>query len=400
MNVVYHSQIDDVSMICEIQLLLGQYLYEKKNIHKLYNISRQELFFKMVVEDGTQSMDELEFESILNASEDVDDPKKYFTGQYIHKCSMDTDYGILGIETRWRDASKGAFVCVDIKTKKIIFEQQLDFKDRYGRYSHHFVLIDGRKYVSFQSGTGGISLFDISFEFHQKLNYGNMSLEQNEIIIGSEWDESFEHMIILRATYEPKKYSEMSKDVRTRNHYLEKRAVKKMKKAPVKIRLEEDIVVNEYKVLTVSSDGNFAVITGGVMKPFAYFIDLQRRTQSKWTSEVLNHTTVSCLINGATKYVAVGGRGKVEICQIAKKESIKVLDIGVKQAINALYSTHNILAVASNDKKVRLYDVRNWKMFYEAKYKMLPKSLHLTKDSKYLTIGGSKGEQCIVLKIK
>ncbi len=37
LNVIYHSPINPkLNMICEIQLILGQYLHEKKRIHKLY----------------------------------------------------------------------------------------------------------------------------------------------------------------------------------------------------------------------------------------------------------------------------------------------------------------------------------------------------------------------------
>eukprot|EP01083_Nonionella_stella_P041778 113130_1 len=41
MNMIFHSAKNkDLSMICEMQLILSQYLWEKKKIHKLYSIQR------------------------------------------------------------------------------------------------------------------------------------------------------------------------------------------------------------------------------------------------------------------------------------------------------------------------------------------------------------------------
>ncbi len=69
-------------------------------------------------------------------------------------------------------------------------------------------------------------------------------------------------------------------------------------------------------------------------------------------------------------------------------------------SINCAVSTNNILGIGSSDKTIRLFDVRTWEMFYSQKYEMIPNSLHLTADLKYLTIGGSGGDKCSVLQIK
>eukprot|EP01084_Bolivina_argentea_P198648 340101_1 len=51
-NVIYKSQlVAELHMICEIQLLLINYLQEKKRIHKLYSILREEIYFKMIVKE-------------------------------------------------------------------------------------------------------------------------------------------------------------------------------------------------------------------------------------------------------------------------------------------------------------------------------------------------------------
>ena len=59
-NVVYQSVLNpDLKMICEVQFILGQYLYEKKRVHKLYSIAREQTFFDMV------AMEEHELEQQL-----------------------------------------------------------------------------------------------------------------------------------------------------------------------------------------------------------------------------------------------------------------------------------------------------------------------------------------------
>ena len=63
-------------------------------------------------------------------------------------------------------------------------------------------------------------------------------------------------------------------------------------------------------------------------------------------------------------------------------------------------STNNILAVCSSEGTMQLWDVRNWEMFYEKEFEGLgPQSLHLTTDSKFLTIGGIGGDCCVVMEM-
>lgn len=77
-NVVYKSQINPgLNMICEIQLMLINYLQEKKRIHKLYTLIREELYFEMVVKekqtDTSQKKDiaDLEFVELLRMKRDI-----------------------------------------------------------------------------------------------------------------------------------------------------------------------------------------------------------------------------------------------------------------------------------------------------------------------------------------
>ena len=130
-------------------------------------------------------------------------------------------------------------------------------------------------------------------------------------------------------------------------------------------------------------------------------LDLEKRTQRKLASGVLTWTEGSCFINGDAVYVAVGGgRGQgVEIWDIEKNVSARVLKID-DNYITCTFSTNNILAVGSNSGALQLWDVQNWTMFQSFKYAMRPRGITLTDDARYLSIGGIKGEICVVLQIK
>ena len=99
--------------------------------------------------------------------------------------------------------------------------------------------------------------------------------------------------------------------------------------------------------------------------------------------------------------MAVGDNvGHIEIWDVDKKEAIKKVEIGSDGMISASASIHNILAVGSTDKKLRLYDVRNWECFWSQEYNAEGYSLHLTENLKYLTYAGWGGDRCFVLEIE
>ena len=89
----------------------------------------------------------------------------------------------------------------------------------------------------------------------------------------------------------------------------------------------------------------------------------------------------------------------VEIWDIAKKERVKRLGMNGGHAST---STNEILAFASGEGVLQLWDVRNWEMFYSQTFKgMTAYSMDLTVDAKYLAIGGCRGnDKCVVLKIQ
>merc|ERR1712154_257202 len=112
--------------------------------------------------------------------------------------------------------------------------------------------------------------------------------------------------------------------------------------------------------------------------------DLHR--QQKLVSKMMSHSLAPCFINGDNEYVALGSDPGVEVWDLSKKESLRKLDIddGLCSA-----SINDILAFASYGGELRMWDVRNWEMVQSITFGGLKsRSLYLTADLKYLTIGG------------
>eukprot|EP00484_Ammonia_sp_Unknown_P019730 CAMPEP_0197049686 /NCGR_PEP_ID=MMETSP1384-20130603/24772_1 /TAXON_ID=29189 /ORGANISM="Ammonia sp." /LENGTH=97 /DNA_ID=CAMNT_0042482003 /DNA_START=18 /DNA_END=311 /DNA_ORIENTATION=- len=93
-------------------------------------------------------------------------------------------------------------------------------------------------------------------------------------------------------------------------------------------------------------------------------------------------------------------RGSVELWDVENKKPYKVLKIAADQWVTSTTSTNNIVAIGSYDKKLRLYDVSNWECFYVKECGIVPGSLHLTRDLKYLTIAGLGGDGAYVMNIE
>eukprot|EP01083_Nonionella_stella_P011622 32994_1 len=410
-NVVYHSSIHkELSMVCEVQLLLGQYLYEKKRIHKLYNIVRQQLYFKMVVEADEEKVkqsndpSELKFVPVFDIRE-LQNVK--LQGTEINKCSTDSSLGLLGVE-----AGPNRFLCIDIHRKEEIFNIDLEISDYIGRHSHHWITIDQQKYLSIQTAKNIIKMYQIKqgtahrFSFEEDEQF-RVCLPKSDTINCCEFDRNFKNIIILK-----------------NGGILEKRSIRNVNKKKRTIKLEERVQQNDTKMLSLSNNGKWCVIGTGQI--FFFVIDIQNKQQYKvrWDFNQSNElpenyilrTKVPCFINGEAKCVAVGGHNSlVAIWDIQEKDKLnepfiysdtnrcaKILNLrGQNVAIDCTYSTNNILAVGSQDKMLRLWNVNKWEMFYSKKLNMVPNSLHLTEDSRYLTIGGYTNRgQCIVLEIK
>ena len=381
-NVVFHSETDpgkEVSMICEVQLILNQYLHEKKRIHKLYSILRERTYFEMVVkvdgqenETGTvKDIKDLQFEPVLNVEKEVD-----INIKHADKCSIDTDLMWLGIDTSDR------FFCVDMVQKKVVLE-----KKSKGEHSHHWLTLNAQKYLALQVSKNQMQMFKVdqetkAFEEDETLK---VELGDWDNINFSEFDRKFEHLFLVK-----------------NDSILEKRSLRNVGSVAMSIELEEKIGTSRTKLLALSSDGSFGVVGGGTNRSYFYLLDLEKKTQRKWESKVLTCTNAPCFINGDAEYVAVGGgygAPGVQIWDIEKNAAAQVLEI-YDDFTTCTFSINNILAVGLNSKALQLWDVRDWTMFQSFKYSMNPRTITLTDDARYLSIGGGGGEKCVVLQIK
>ena len=107
------------------------------------------------------------------------------------------------------------------------------------------------------------------------------------------------------------------------------------------------------------------------------------------------------MLHQRTEQLAVGGwkTQGVEIWDIKTRKPIKRLTDNYG-GIQCSASTNNILAFGTWNREFQLFDVRNWESIHSQKLALRPWSMHLTINSKYLTIGGFHGEKCVVMEIK
>ncbi|MCP4989293.1 MAG: WD40 repeat domain-containing protein [Colwellia sp.] len=392
-NVVYKSQDpmhNGAKMICEIQLLIINYLQEKKRIHKLYSIQREAIYFEEVSKQGMRSksvkdVKELQFNPILNVKEEVSlNYNVHNPRSYMMKSSVDSDLGLLGIEgIDW-------FGVVDMKTKKPIFQMPrssgtISGETHFGLQTHHWIKHNNTRLVSIQTCETEIKMFEVKVEkdVYKFVEAEQYTVKSNTAIDFIEFDGTFDNLLLV-----------------TDKKMLEMRSMTNVNAIVHSIPLEEAIVSDTLRNLRLSADGSICGLAGGDDKNYFYLIDIDKGKQHKLTSDVLYGTYVPCFINGRNNLVAVGdSMGMIEIWDVWEKEVVTTLSINAHHYIIALSSTNNVLAVFANDKKLRLYDVRNWECFYTKEYDFLPSSLHLTEDLKYVTLAG-KMHQCIVLEIE
>merc|ERR1712173_99057 len=71
-NVIFESE-EGTKMICEIQLIYGQNLNEKKRSHRYYHLTRERAFYEGVTQkEGESTLNPESFQQILNVKEDVE----------------------------------------------------------------------------------------------------------------------------------------------------------------------------------------------------------------------------------------------------------------------------------------------------------------------------------------
>ena len=412
-NVVYHAETDPenpVSMICEVQLVLNQYLHEKKRSHKLYSILREQAFFDMVVKEDhaelqkTTSIKNLQFEPILNVSQDVQFNSE-LDGALSIKCSVEPTLGLLAMNTAaftatsahsggWCDECEKRFFCIDMATKKVIFDHQIE-----NYHSHHWVRMNDEQYVSLQTSKNIIEMFQFNSEnkqFERDVSK-TIRFQENEEVNFYEFDINFQNMFVVK-----------------NKNILEKRSCFEGSAGLLNVELVGDIGESASKMLSVADDGSFCVIGGGAGKSYFYLVDIENAVQYKLNSKALTDTLAPCFINGDTVYLVVGGdfgQG-AEMWNVSSRTPVRTFAVQKGDYITCTASANNILAIGYRDSGRMLYDVTNWELFHSAKYRMSARSVHLTSDSRYLTVGGDSprygragnwrivvAEKCVVLKI-
>ena len=308
-NIVFHSETDPdnpLSMICEGQLSLNQYLHEKKRIHKLYSILRDRKFFEMVVKaqevqnekETTKDIRDLKFDPILHVKKQVQQWSYNDTACY--KCSVDSELGLLGMNCGYE--GEETFFCVDMATKTMIWERKAH---RY--HSHHWVISNGQKYLSLQTNKNTIQMLKFvkenkSFDENETLRF---CIAEGHEIVYNEFDRDFKNIFIL-------------KDFET----LEKWSVGVENEMSLSITLNQKVSDAPVKQLALSDDGSLCAIGGGDDKS-VHLIVLKSKHQIKLTSTSFSYTRAPCFINGSTEQVAVGGASGegVEIWNVRNRES-------------------------------------------------------------------------------
>jgi len=405
-NVIYKSQNPEhqnVNMICEVQLLLINYLEEKKKIHKLYSILREEIFFNMVVRQHTAEKDvkKLQLTQKLTVGTQVKF-EKLTNSKRMYKSSVDSEFKLLAMECRdW-------FGVVDMENNTPVLEMNREW-DTY--QSHHWITIQEQKYLCLQTKYDTIVMLQVKkqkekagysawftakkekakkYEFVQDDNY---TITVDGKINFCEFDATFEHILLVIDETE-----------------LQIRSMQDVTTVSKSVMLEEKIRNSTLRNLRVSADGTLCVlgsghdtntIKSGQDKTYFYVIDIANEKQYKLTSEYLASTYAPCFINGENQFAAVGDQeGKIEIWDIEKQQSVQTLQTEKQHLITSAASSHDILAIGSNDQTLRLYDTKKWECFYEKRFDCDGASLHLTEDLKYVTFAGEGADRCVVLQIE
>ena len=148
-----------------------------------------------------------------------------------------------------------------------------------------------------------------------------------------------------------------------------------------------------------SSDAKFCAIAGGRDCESWHLIEIPYQLQYKMTSSHLENSFAPCFLD--EQRVFIGGKSRFEIWSLEHLNAVKVVkSLPGDKWINCACSREQMLVVGSSDNSVMVFDTRNFDMIHSINYIMIPQSVHLTPDLKYLTVSGESGERCVVSEIK
>ena len=149
--------------------------------------------------------------------------------------------------------------------------------------------------------------------------------------------------------------------------------------------------------ISFSSDGKFCAMAGGNDNESWYLIEIPYQLQYKMTSESLENSFAPTFIG--KQWVFIGGKGRFEIWSLEHLSSIKTVSLGDKW-VNCACSRGDLLALGCSDNTVSIFDTRCWEIISQFHLILMPQSVHLSHDLRFLTVSGESGERCIVLQIK
>jgi len=290
------------------------------------------------------------------------------------KCDVNSELELLFI----KQYDVESLICVNMVDRKVVFETAAYSG---GHHSHHWGKVNGVHLLAVQSSKNEIKFFSVDSETKQftEDEARRITFLDSDTVNHVDYDAEFENVYLVK-----------NKKV------FEQRALSGDQGVVASVELEGRIDFNEKKRVSVSSDGRYWAIATG----FKYWnlVDIQNQSQFKLVSEKGVWSFSSTFIEGDAVRVVIGGDRNMEIWDVEFRSPLRVVsDIG--HQVQCLCSVNNVLAVSSYDKVLQLYDTNSWNKFYSKKYEMMPQSLQLTSDLKYLVMAGEKGELCLVLKI-
>merc|ERR1712062_297099 len=270
--------------------------------------------------------------------------------------------------------------CVNMEDRKVVFETPAYAQ---GAHTHHWLKLEGKYVLSVQSSKNVVKFFEVTNDGKQFTENESLriTLPDSDTINYCEFDKKLENVYVVK-----------------NENILEKRVMSGDYGVVMSMMLEQSVTTSfGIQQLSLSDDGNWCAIAGGLGKKYWYLVDNVNGTQFKIESKVMSNSCSSCFIGGGSERVVIGGRSEFEVWDINTRTVVQHIT-GLGDDVNCMVSVGNILAVGTENKMLSLYDVSSWKVIYSKKYGMDLYSLHLTADQKYLTVAGDDGEGCVVLK--
>jgi len=441
-HVVYRSTVrDGLKMVVGVRFILNRFLFEERRLRTLDAITSQRTHFEMVTAEIKKRRDadrapsgrrsrsnsrirqsapslnrrrssqrskmasppmtprRMVFEALLTVRDDVDLPSRSEPENMFFKSTMQSQLGWLAMNCGMGRTPDRLYI-VDLADHSLIFEHRA-----YGRYSHHWLSVKNTVYLSLQTAPHTVSMFKVKPSQRKLVEVPSLriKLDRKVKIEFIEFDRTFSSIVIVHSDRGSSK--------------LERRPLSlmdnKVGSVTVSIALEKGVRNSVTNLMALSGDGKWAVIASGGnayvnneerLKIF-YLIDIEKGEQFKMTSEHLTRTYCPCFVNGDSQFVIGGSNAEgLEIWSVADRELVTHCDVGDDtKFVSSTFFANHVLAVglgSINDGALKLYDTRSWDVIHGAPCHMTPRSLALTADSKYIAMGGSDHEKCIVLRIK